>query len=66
MSTPFFPLLVHLMLCCRIDRLTSGVLMLARSPEALLDLHAQFRKGEVNKEYIARVKVWLSRVHFCD
>lgn len=37
----------------RLDRDTSGVVLIARTPEAFRDLLAQFRAGEVRKEYLA-------------
>ncbi len=40
----------------RIDRLASGVLILATSPKKLVQLNKQFAKRSVEKEYIARVK----------
>jgi 23S rRNA pseudouridine955/2504/2580 synthase len=43
----------------RLDRDTSGVLMLAKRRSALLDLHRQLREGQVQKLYLALVKgVW--------
>lgn len=43
----------------RLDRDTSGVLMLAKRRSALLDLHRQLREGEVRKHYLVLVKgVW--------
>jgi 23S rRNA pseudouridine955/2504/2580 synthase len=40
----------------RIDRDTSGLLMVARKPAALRTLHALMRDGEVEKRYLALVK----------
>jgi 23S rRNA pseudouridine955/2504/2580 synthase len=40
----------------RIDRETSGVLMLAKRRSALLALHRQLREGRVEKRYLALVK----------
>jgi 23S rRNA pseudouridine955/2504/2580 synthase len=40
----------------RLDRETSGVLLLAKSRRALLDLHRQLRDGEVDKRYLALVR----------
>jgi 23S rRNA pseudouridine955/2504/2580 synthase len=40
----------------RLDRETSGLLLLAKSRRALVDLHAQLRAGEVDKRYLALVK----------
>ena len=37
----------------RLDRDTSGCLLFARRRSALRRLHAQFREGEVRKEYVA-------------
>ena len=40
----------------RIDRDTSGLLMIARKPAALRALHALMRDGKVEKHYLALVK----------
>jgi len=40
----------------RIDRDTSGILLIARKPAALRLLHALMRDGEVEKRYLALVK----------
>ncbi|MCX8005684.1 MAG: pseudouridine synthase, partial [Burkholderiaceae bacterium] len=43
----------------RLDRDTSGVLLLAKSRRALAGLHEQLRRGRVQKRYLALVKgVW--------
>ena len=43
----------------RLDRDTSGVLMLAKRRSALLELHRQLREGAVRKHYLVLVKgVW--------
>jgi 23S rRNA pseudouridine955/2504/2580 synthase len=39
----------------RLDRETSGILLLAKSRRALLGLHAQLREGQVQKRYLALV-----------
>jgi 23S rRNA pseudouridine955/2504/2580 synthase len=39
----------------RLDRDTSGLLMLAKKPAALRRIHAALREGEVKKEYLAAV-----------
>jgi 23S rRNA pseudouridine955/2504/2580 synthase len=39
----------------RLDRETSGILLLAKSRRALLGLHAQLREGQVDKRYLALV-----------
>ncbi len=39
----------------RLDRETSGVILLAKSRRCLLGLHAQLRAGEVDKRYLALV-----------
>lgn len=39
----------------RLDRETSGCLLIAKNPEALMSLLAQFKKREVKKEYLALV-----------
>jgi len=40
----------------RLDRETSGCLLIAKSRVALTDLHAQLREGEVHKHYLALVR----------
>jgi 23S rRNA pseudouridine955/2504/2580 synthase len=40
----------------RIDRETSGLLLVARKPAALRTLHALMRDGQVEKKYLALVK----------
>ena len=40
----------------RIDRDTSGILLVARKPAALRTLHALLREGQVEKKYLALVK----------
>lgn len=40
----------------RLDRETSGLLLLARKRSALVDLHAQIREGRVDKRYLALVR----------
>src|SRR5439155_17639916 len=40
----------------RLDRDTSGILLLAKKRAALLALHAALREGEVEKRYLALVK----------
>ncbi len=40
----------------RLDRETSGVLMLAKRRSALTELHRQLREGQVQKSYLALVK----------
>lgn len=37
----------------RLDRETSGCLLIAKRPSALRALHAQFRQGDVDKRYLA-------------
>ena len=39
----------------RLDRETSGILLLAKTRRALLGLHEQLRQGEVDKRYLALV-----------
>jgi 23S rRNA pseudouridine955/2504/2580 synthase len=39
----------------RLDRETSGILLLAKSRRALLGLHEQLREGQVDKRYLALV-----------
>lgn len=40
----------------RLDRETSGVLLIAKKRAALTDLHAQLREGRAHKHYLALVK----------
>jgi 23S rRNA pseudouridine955/2504/2580 synthase len=40
----------------RLDRETSGVLLLAKKRSALTDLHEQIREGELDKRYLALVQ----------
>lgn len=40
----------------RLDRETSGILLLAKSRAALIDLHRQIREGTVGKHYLVLVK----------
>ena len=40
----------------RLDRETSGILLLAKSRRALVNLHQQLREGGVDKRYLALVK----------
>jgi 23S rRNA pseudouridine955/2504/2580 synthase len=40
----------------RLDRETSGILLLAKTRRALLDLHSQLREGRVEKRYLVLVK----------
>ena len=40
----------------RLDRETSGCLLIARRPAALRTLHALLREGEFEKRYLALVK----------
>jgi 23S rRNA pseudouridine1911/1915/1917 synthase len=47
---PFRPGIVH-----RLDKDTSGVLVIAKDPGTLADLGAQFRRREVEKQYVAFV-----------
>lgn len=46
----------YLELVHRLDRETSGVLMLAKRRASLIDLHRQLREGRVRKLYVALVK----------
>jgi 23S rRNA pseudouridine955/2504/2580 synthase len=49
-AAPFLEL-VH-----RLDRETSGVLLVAKGRSALVDLHAQLRAGDVDKRYLVLVR----------
>jgi len=40
----------------RLDRLTSGLMILGLSSQRASDLSREFRDGEIKKEYIARCK----------
>lgn len=50
-----FPRLKFLELVHRLDRDTSGVLLLAKKRSALLALHAMMREGDMDKRYLALV-----------
>jgi 23S rRNA pseudouridine955/2504/2580 synthase len=50
------PELRFLELVHRLDRETSGVMLLAKKRSALTDLHAQIRAGEVKKSYLVLVR----------
>jgi 23S rRNA pseudouridine955/2504/2580 synthase len=51
----------------RIDRETSGVLMLAKKRAALVELHRQMQAGEVSKHYFTLVKgLWKERKRVVD
>ena len=47
----FWELVIH-----RLDRLTSGVMILARSKARAQKLHEAMRNREMHKEYVCRVK----------
>jgi len=58
---------VFLELVHRIDRETSGVLMLAKKRVALVELHRQMQAGEVTKHYFTLVKgLWKDRKRVVD
>ena len=40
----------------RLDRETSGVLLLAKTRAALVELHRQIREGTMKKQYLTLVK----------
>jgi len=51
----------------RLDRETSGVLLVARKRSALVGLHAQMREGRVDKRYLALVRgKWRDPVRTVD
>jgi 23S rRNA pseudouridine955/2504/2580 synthase len=51
----------------RLDRETSGVLLLAKKRTALVDLHRQLQAGETEKRYLALVKgLWTERKRIVD
>lgn len=52
-ARPYQPFLE---LAHRLDRETSGILLLAKSRRALVALHRQLREGEVDKRYLALVR----------
>lgn len=57
------PHLRFLELVHRLDRDTSGVLLLAKKRTALVELHRQLREGEVEKRYLTLVKgVWREKM----
>ncbi|KAI0982480.1 hypothetical protein GJ496_003947 [Pomphorhynchus laevis] len=49
-----------LWLCHRIDAVTSGCLLLARNPQALLNAKLQFQQRKVHKIYLAIVRGYIS------
>lgn len=51
-----FPQQRFLELAHRLDKGTSGLLILAKKRSALLELHQQLREGKVEKHYLATVK----------
>lgn len=58
---------VFLELVHRIDRETSGVLMLAKKRAALVELHRQMQAGEVSKHYFTLVRgLWKERKRVVD
>ncbi|CAL4322538.1 RluA family pseudouridine synthase [Buchnera aphidicola] len=50
-----YPLYSYLELIHRIDRNTSGILMLAKKKSTLRDLHKQIREKKIKKQYLALV-----------
>jgi tRNA pseudouridine synthase 9 len=46
----------------RLDRLTSGLMILGLSNKTASELSAEFREGNIKKEYIARCKGEFQRV----
>lgn len=57
----------HLELVHRLDRETSGVLLVARKPAVLKDLHRQLREDQMRKQYLALVDGhWSSKRRFVD
>jgi 23S rRNA pseudouridine955/2504/2580 synthase len=52
-ARPYQPFLE---LAHRLDRETSGLLLLAKTRRALVELHRQLREGEIDKRYLALVK----------
>ena len=51
-----YPEVTHLELVHRLDRDTSGCLMIAKEPSMLRHLHELLRQGEINKNYMALVQ----------
>lgn len=57
----------HLELVHRLDRDTSGCLLLAKKPSVLKELHALLREGKMTKRYILLVKGhWPSYLKYID
>ena len=54
---------VPVKLCHRLDRETSGLMILARTPEAMEGLQAAFRARQVRKQYLALVHGRLAEEH---
>lgn len=52
--------------CHRLDRATSGVLILARDADVLRTLNESFSAGEVKKEYLSLVRGWLHEPGIID
>lgn len=61
-----YPQEKHLELVHRLDRETSGCLLVAKKRSVLLALHEKFRKGEVDKHYQALVLGKLRRAKTVD
>ena len=56
-TTPFiFPILFLLSAVHRLDRMTSGLLMLAKSLQRAQQLEVEIRERRVSKEYLCRVQ----------
>lgn len=57
----------HLELVHRIDKETSGCLVLAKKRSVLLDLHEQLRSGQMNKQYLALLEgTWQGKEHVIE
>lgn len=57
----------YLELVHRLDRETSGCLLLAKKPAILKELHELLRNGQLEKKYTALVKgYWPKHLHFVD
>lgn len=51
-----YPPSIHLELAHRLDRETSGCLLIAKKPSILKELHQLFREGKIKKHYLLLVK----------
>jgi 23S rRNA pseudouridine955/2504/2580 synthase len=62
-----YPQAPHLELVHRLDRDTSGCLMISKRNSMLRRLHELFRQGQIHKQYLALVQgCWNPKVTHCD